>query len=127
MPIRIGVDLVPLSRAQALIEPDNRLILARMLKVNEISECTRADRLDPASVAGRLAAKEAVFKLFRCRNTVVPWWSIHIEGPSGTWPVVHLDGAAAKLACTAGIRSEISVSISHDGAYAVAVAVTTTE
>jgi holo-[acyl-carrier protein] synthase len=127
MSLRIGVDLVPLSRAQALLEPDNQLVLARMLHVDEISECTRGGRLDPSSVAGRLAVKEAVFKLFRCRDAVVPWQSIHVEGLSGTWPVVHLDGAAAKLARAAGICSEISVSISHDGAYAVAVAATTTE
>lgn len=127
MSLRVGVDLVPLSRAQALLEPDNRSVLAKMLHVDEISECTRAGRLDPSSVAGRLAVKEAVFKLFHCGDAVVPWQSIHVEGLPGTWPVVFLDGVAAKLARAAGIRSEISVSISHDGAYAVAVAATTTE
>lgn len=98
-----------------------------MLHPDEISECTRGGRLDVSSVAGRLAVKEAVFKLLRCRDAVVPWRSIRVEGPLGTWPVVYLDGAAAKLARAAGIHSEISVSISHDGAYAVAVAATTTE
>jgi holo-[acyl-carrier protein] synthase len=98
-----------------------------MLHLDEISECTRGGRLDVSSVAGRLAAKEAVFKLLRCQDAVVPWQSIRVEGPSGMWPVVYLDGAAAKLARAAGIYSEISVSISHDGAYAVAVAATTTE
>jgi holo-[acyl-carrier protein] synthase len=127
MPLRIGVDLVPLSRAQALLEPGNRVILTRMLRGNEISDCTRDGRLDPSSVAARLAVKEAVFKLFHCRDTIVPWRSIHIDGPPGMWPVVYLDGAAAKLARAAGIWSEISVSITHDGAYAVAVAATTTE
>ncbi|MGH3793852.1 MAG: 4'-phosphopantetheinyl transferase family protein [Pseudonocardiaceae bacterium] len=127
MPVRIGVDLVPLTRAQALLEPANRSVLARMLHRDEISECTRAGRLDPSSVAGRLAVKEAVFKLFRCRGGVLPWRSIHVEGQPGTWPVVYLDGAAAELARAAGICSEISISISHDGAYAVAVAATTTE
>lgn len=127
MSLRIGVDLVPLSRAQVLLEPDNRSVLARMLHPDEISECTRGGRLDVPSVAGRLAAKEAVFKLFRCQDAVVPWRSIRVERPSGTWPVVYLDGAAAKLARAAGICSEISVSISHDGAYAVAVAATITE
>jgi holo-[acyl-carrier protein] synthase len=98
-----------------------------MLHSNELSECVRGGRLDASSVAGRLAVKEAVFKLFRCQEAVVPWRSIRIAGPSGTWPVVYLEGTAAQLAWNAGIRSEISVSISHDGAYAVAVAATTTE
>lgn len=121
-PVRVGVDIVLISRAEELVRPDRRPVLARMLLPEEIEACTRQGRLDPSAVAGLLAVKEAVFKLFHERDRPVPWLSIHVESGAGTWPVVHLTGAAAHLAEAARIGPETSVSLAHDGAYAVAVA-----
>jgi holo-[acyl-carrier protein] synthase len=119
---RVGVDLVLISRAEELIQPERGPALFRMLRPEEITACTRQGRLDPSAVAGFLAVKEAVFKLFHQRDRPVPWRSMRVEGGAGRWPVVHLDGTAAALAEAAGLSSEISVSLAHDGAYAVAVA-----
>jgi holo-[acyl-carrier protein] synthase len=124
---RVGVDLVPLSRVSAMLTPDSRPVLARMLLPEELLAATRAGRLDPSAVAGRLAAKEAVFKLFHAGDATIPWRSIHVTGKPETAPTIRLDGIAADLARDAGIRSEIAVSISHDGDYAIAVAATTTD
>lgn len=121
---RVGVDIVLLSRAEELVAPERRPVLSRMLRPEEVSACTRRGRLDPSAVAGVLAVKEAVFKLFHVRDRPVPWCSIRVAGGAGTWPVVHLDGTAAAMAEAAGVHSEISVSLAHDGAYAVAVAAT---
>ncbi|MEV6806379.1 4'-phosphopantetheinyl transferase superfamily protein [Streptomyces sp. NPDC051132] len=119
---RVGVDIVPLSRAEELVRPDRRPVLSRMLLPEEIAACTRQGRLDPSSVAGLLAVKEAVFKLFHVRDRPVPWRSIQVESGAGTWPVVRLQGVAAELAEAARMHPEISVSLAHDGGYAVAVA-----
>jgi holo-[acyl-carrier protein] synthase len=122
MPL-VGVDLVPIRRIEALVADQDGLALRRMLTPSEIENCIRAGRLDVWSVAGRLAAKEAVFKLFDAGHRVVPWTGIHIEGGVECSPVIRLTGNARSLASSAGICSGISISISHDGDYAVAVAV----
>ncbi|HET9382959.1 MAG TPA: 4'-phosphopantetheinyl transferase superfamily protein [Streptomyces sp.] len=116
------MDIVLLSRAEDFVRPDRRPALARMLRPEELDACTRQGRLDAGAVAGFLAVKEAVFKLFHARDRPVPWLSIHVDGGAGTWPAVHLTGVAAHLAEAARIDPEPSVSLAHDGAYAVAVA-----
>ncbi|GLW21374.1 hypothetical protein Mame01_14170 [Microbispora amethystogenes] len=121
---RVGVDIVLISRAEDLVRPERRQVLSHMLRPEEIAACTRQGRLDPSAVAGFLAIKEAVFKLFHQRNRPVPWQSLQVDGGAGRWPVVRLDGVSAELAQAAGVESEISVSVTHDGAYAVAVAAT---
>lgn len=121
---RVGVDIVLISRAEELVRSERRPLLSRMLRTEEISACTRQGRLDPSAVAGFLAVKEAVFKLFHERDRPVPWKSIRIDGGAGRWPVVHLEGMSARLAEAAGMKSEISVSVTHDGGYALAVAAT---
>jgi holo-[acyl-carrier protein] synthase len=124
---RVGVDLVLLSRAEHLLKPENRSVLCRMLRPHEVSTVTRGGSLDPNTLAGFLAAKEAVFKLFHEPHRPVPWQFISVESREGTWPEIYLEGTAAALAESAGIDSEISVSISHEGDYAVAIAAATTK
>jgi holo-[acyl-carrier protein] synthase len=119
---RVGVDIIPLARAQQLVEIDHREILERMLRADEIDECSRAGQLDTSAVAGRLAVKEAVFKLLRSREAVVPWHEIIVCNPPGTWPEVQLAGHVAKQAQQEGLIEPVAVSIAHDGDYAVAVA-----
>ena len=119
---RIGVDIVLISRAEELVRAERRPVLARMLSPAEIGACTRQGTLDPSAVAGLLAVKEAVFKLFHKGDRPVPWHCIRVESGAMRWPVVHLDGTAADWAEAAGLNTDISVSLAHDGAYAVAVA-----
>lgn len=112
---RVGVDLVPLSRIPQLLAPESGPALHRMLTAEE-------RRLsDEAGAAGRLAAKEAVFKLFGATGGPVPWLATEIlPGPGGR-PHVRLTGRAARLAERAGL-GPIDISISHDGGWAIAVA-----
>jgi holo-[acyl-carrier protein] synthase len=119
---RVGVDLVPLARARQLVEPSYRAILERMLRPEEIDECTRCGVLDASAVAGRLAVKEAVFKLLRTREPMVLWHGIVVRGTPGTWPEVHLSDRAAELARHARLIGPVAVSVAHDGDYAIGVA-----
>ncbi|MFJ5938312.1 holo-ACP synthase [Streptomyces cinereoruber] len=144
----IGVDLVPLSRVRDLLgpvpgtdygsgtEPDSGTgsgtepgaapLLRRFLSVEELAVSRTPDGApDPSGIAGRLAAKEAVFKLLGSVGKPVPWQGIEVlRGPGGR-PGVRLSGRAAELARTAGV-GPIDVSISHDAGFAIAVAATTT-
>ncbi|MFG2875419.1 holo-ACP synthase [Streptomyces sp. NPDC048337] len=114
---RIGVDLVPLSRIAELSAPGSGPALDRMLTDAERAFCAG----DTAGTAGRLAAKEAVFKLFGATGQPLPWLTTEIlRGPGGR-PVLRLTGRAARLAEQAGL-GPVDISISHDGGWAVAVA-----
>ncbi|MFE0777462.1 holo-ACP synthase [Streptomyces sp. NPDC058861] len=142
----IGVDLVPLSRVRDLLGPvtgpvtgpgtgtdpgsrsgsDPGPLLGRFLSAEELAASRTPDGApDPSGIAGRLAAKEAVFKLLGSVGRPVPWQGIEVlRGPGGR-PGVRLSGRAAELARTAGV-GPIDVSISHDAGFAIAVAATTT-
>jgi holo-[acyl-carrier protein] synthase len=118
---RVGIDMVPLGRVRDLVRDEP--MLARMLSPEEIRLCQGADGPDIQGIAGRLAAKEAVFKLFHASGQTLPWRGIEILSADGGWPVVRLAGRAAELARDAGI-DHIAVSITHDDPCAVAVAFT---
>ncbi|KAA2264202.1 4'-phosphopantetheinyl transferase superfamily protein [Solihabitans fulvus] len=121
-PGRIGIDVVPLSRVHGLIVDGDGAALHRLLSAAELSVSRTPDGLDPSGIAGRLAAKEAVFKLFHAAGQPVPWLATEILKSAGGWPEVRLSGRAARLAELAGIE-RIDISITHDEAYAIAVAV----
>ncbi|AEW96637.1 MULTISPECIES: holo-ACP synthase [Streptomycetaceae] len=121
---RVGVDLVPFGRVRRLVEPGGpgtAAVLARMLSAAELRLTRTASGPDIPGIAGRLAAKEAVFKLFHAPGQTLPWLGIEILKDDGGWPVVHLGGRAARLARAAGI-GHIEVSIAHDDPFAIAVA-----
>ncbi|MYV64660.1 4'-phosphopantetheinyl transferase superfamily protein [Streptomyces sp. SID2131] len=101
-------------------------LLTRLLSAEELAASRTPDGApDPSGIAGRLAAKEAVFKLLGSVGRPVPWQGIEVlRGPGGR-PGVRLSGRAAELARTAGI-GPIDVSISHDAGFAIAVAAAAT-
>jgi holo-[acyl-carrier protein] synthase len=122
MATRIGIDLVPLDRVRDMVENSAVPQLDRMLSEEELTLSHSTSVLDVAGVAGRIAAKEAVFKVFHAAREALPWLTIEILKGRGGWPEVRLSGRAAMLATDAQIE-QIAVSITHDGSYAVAVAV----
>jgi holo-[acyl-carrier protein] synthase len=75
----------------------------------------------PANFAGRWAAKEAVSKVLGLGVRGVGWRDIEIVRLPTGQPSVKLHGRAATRAEQLGM-ARIAVSISHEGEYAVAVA-----
>ncbi|MFD0153425.1 4'-phosphopantetheinyl transferase superfamily protein [Streptomyces sp. NPDC055721] len=122
----IGVDLVPFSRVRELLDPGIGPLLKRYLSAEELTVSRTPDGApDQARIAGRLAAKEAVFKLLGAVGRPVPWQGIEVlRGPGGR-PGIRLSGRAAELARDAGL-GPIDVSISHDAGFAIAVAASST-
>lgn len=118
----VGVDIVLTQRVRALLTEHSKSVLARMLTPTELKDCCKEGHLDAQSVAGRLAAKEAAFKALATSDKVLPWLDMEVRSAPGGRPVLRLSGAAQSLADQAGLTT-IRISISHDGDYAVAVAV----
>ncbi|WP_441249371.1 holo-ACP synthase [Kitasatospora sp. McL0602] len=116
----LGMDIVSAQRVRKIIEENGEPFLGRMLTERELADCRTDGGLHLLTVCGRIAAKEAAFKTLRVTGRALPWLDIKIRRGSGGWPLVELTGRAAALAAEAGIES-ISVSISHDVDYAVAV------
>ncbi|MEV0778266.1 4'-phosphopantetheinyl transferase superfamily protein [Streptomyces sp. NPDC050433] len=117
----LGMDIVSVIRVRRLLDAHGERFFARMLTPGELADCTTSTGLDVLSLCGRIAAKEAAFKTLRVRNRVLPWLDIVMRRADGGWPVVQLNRAAADMAAESGI-TQITVSISHDVDYAVAVA-----
>ncbi|KAI8987783.1 fatty acid synthase [Mycotypha africana] len=118
----MGVD-VELTSA---INVDNTTFIERNFTPTEIAYCQ--SRPDPqASFSGRWSAKEAIFKAISSYGKIpssgagAPLLDIEVANDSVGAPQVNLHGKLKAAAVSAGIKS-ISVSISHSGAYSVAVA-----
>ncbi|MDQ0939277.1 holo-ACP synthase [Streptomyces sp. V1I1] len=117
----VGVDIVLTQRVRTMLTDHGERILTRMLTPAELEDCCKEGRLDLLSVAGRLAAKEAAFKTLAVPGSALPWLGMEVRRAAGGRPTLHLSGAARNLAAQAGV-SDVRISISHDGDYAVAVA-----
>jgi len=113
----IGVDVVCIPKFAAVIEGKRGAsVLRSIFSDSEIAECDNADRrIVLRSLAGRFAAKEAVIKASRSRLSIDDMTTIHV--------IQEFSGCIRAVAEKDGTRSELyDVSISHDGDYAVSVA-----
>ncbi|HUK20422.1 MAG TPA: holo-ACP synthase [Gemmatimonadales bacterium] len=122
----IGVDLVEVSRVDAIIADKGARVFERLLTPAEREYCE--SRPDPAThVAVRLAAKEAVFKALQGSSSPtesalgIGWKEIEVtRNPDGR-PDIVLVGTAANRAAALGVK-RILLSLSHTHVAAVAVA-----
>ena len=112
----IGTDIVKCDRMSACLKKD----IPSKVFTPEESGYIASKKNKNQTAAGIFAAKEAVFK---CLGTGIrmPLTDVCITHDSMGAPVCLLSGKAQSIALSLGIES-ISVSISHDGEYALAVA-----
>ena len=97
--IGVGVDLVEVSRARAMIADKGGHVFDRLLTPGEAAYCR--SRPDPAEhVAVRLAAKEAVYKALQGSEAArgIGWREIEVTRAADGRPDVALTGLAAKRA-----------------------------
>lgn len=124
---RVGCDLQGVAPVAESIARQGERYLRAVLAPEEIAELTRSGAAKPSaeSVAGRFAAKEAVLKVLRpSQEDAVPWPEIVLRTDAHGAPGVQLRGTAARLAGEAGLGGW-SISTSHDGGFALAVALAT--
>ncbi len=124
--VGIGLDLVKIARIRALTERWDERFLRRLFTEAERRECLA--RPSPhASLAGRFAVKEAVLKALGTGWAVgVKWVDIQVLNDDGGRPVATVGGGVEALTRKAGV-TQIHVSISHDGDYAIAQVVLTND
>ncbi|MFB0631436.1 holo-ACP synthase [Streptomyces sp. AB3(2024)] len=117
----LGMDIVSVTRVRRLLTLYGEDFFRRMLTPGELADCRTSARLDVLGLCGRIAAKEAAFKTLRVRAVFLPWLDIVVRRSEGGWPLVELRGPTAAMATESGIAA-VTVTISHDVDYAVAVA-----
>jgi holo-[acyl-carrier protein] synthase len=122
-PRRVGTDIVEITRVERAIAKWGDHFTSRAFTEAEIAYCESKHR-PGRHYAGKLAAKEAVYKALG-PGTDVPFSASMIEvvpAEDGD-PVVRLTGQLAVWAeADADGPASVVVSISHAGDYAVAVA-----
>ncbi len=109
----IGIDIVKISRIEALLEKHSQKALTRFLTKEEIALAKT-----PQTVAGFYAAKEAVAKALGCGiSRECGFHDIHLHKDHNGAPYFTL----AKPIVTAYGITETALSITHDGGFAIAV------
>lgn len=119
-----GIDVVEVAQVARALDRFGERYLRRVFAPDEVAA---ADALAPARrtawLAGRLAAKEAVYKALRMPAEVgLAWRSIRVLPGDDGQPEVHLDGPPGQWARRGGITG-VRVSVSQAGGTAVAMAV----
>ena len=121
--IGIGVDVVDVERAEAMLAPHRRRVLDRLLRDAERDYVFRMPH--PARhLAVRLAAKEAVFKALQALpgSRQIGWMDLEVLRGSTGRPSVQVHGAAADVLAANGDPT-IHLSLTHSDRSAVAMAV----
>jgi holo-[acyl-carrier protein] synthase len=115
--IASGIDLVEIERFQAALSRHGSRLLERIFTEAELEEAGN----QPASLAARFAAKEAVAKALGTGIGPVSWHEIEVRRGAARQPLLSLHGAAAQLSAELGL-THWSISLSHTDETAVAVA-----
>jgi len=115
----VGIDIIETGRIRNVLEKHPRRFLDRVYTEWEQMYC----RTNILHLSGRWAAKEAVSKVLGLGVRGVGWREIEIRRTRAGQPTVTLHGRAEARRAAIGLRSPLSVSISHIRDLAVAVAV----
>lgn len=114
----VGVDVVEIGTLERDIRLGGDIFLKRVFTPAELK--FSAER--PERLASRFAAKEAVSKALGTGIRGVDWQDIEVRSAANGAPTVALSGAAAEAAVHRGIAT-IHISLCHEAAFAVAVAI----
>ncbi|GFE82174.1 hypothetical protein GCM10011487_41740 [Steroidobacter agaridevorans] len=120
--LRVGTDLVQISRIAESIERFGDRFIRRLFTEGEIAYATSSESLQAERFAARFSAKEAAIKALSLSEDGLDWKQIEVLRAANGACTLRLHGAALAAAVQAGIL-EMSLSLSHEGDYATAVVV----
>ena len=124
MVIGIGIDLVRIGRFEHAMARYGGRFLDRLFTTAE-RERFRRHPFPGRHLAARFAAKEAAFKALRTGwGQGVVWQNVEIVGGGREPSSLVLSGRARDIAAGLGI-TQMLVSLTHDGEYAMACVVAT--
>jgi holo-[acyl-carrier protein] synthase len=118
MALASGVDLIEIERVRAAVDLHGERFLRRIYTPQELSEAGQ----NPASLAARFAAKEAVAKALGVGIGPVSWQEIEVLRGPLRQPLLKLHGAARRISDELGLQTW-SISLSHTATHAIALAV----
>ncbi|WP_394827911.1 holo-ACP synthase [Pendulispora albinea] len=122
MSLRVGIDLVRVSRIAESLEHFGERFLHRIFTDAEVAYATAAPAHTPERLAARFAAKEAAMKALALADGGIGWRQIEVQrSPSGDCSLL-LHGDALAHARASGV-TEMAVSLSHEGDYATAIVI----
>jgi len=118
----IGIDIVEVERIRRMLQGSNEISFVRCFTESEIEYCSnKATKYQ--HFAGKLAAKEAVYKAMNMVwKAPLPWKEIGINHSDTGEPTVNCTGQIKKQHDLLKIQN-IKISISHCEHYAIAVAI----
>jgi holo-[acyl-carrier protein] synthase len=116
--IAVGVDLIEISRFEAIVERYGDRFLDRIYTDRELSYA--AGRL--SALAARWAAKEAAAKALGTGIGQVGFLELEVICDAHGKPELWLHGNAARLAAHLNLR-QFALSLSHTADYAIAFVV----
>lgn len=120
VPLRVGLDLVEVSRIQESIDRFGDRFLQRLFSDGEIAYARSQPARAAEHLAARFAAKEAAIKAFALSEAGAGWRDIEVQRAADGAPSLALHGRAAEAAARLGVTG-VALSLSHDGGYAAAV------
>lgn len=126
MSLRVGVDLVRISRMAESLSSFGGRFAARFFTADEIAYAESAPDLAAERLAARFAAKEAVVKALSLTSEGLDLRQIEVRKlPSGGCELA-LHGEVAAAAARLSVK-ELSMSLSHEGDQAIAFVVASVE
>lgn len=123
--LRVGTDVQYIRSIADSIERHGRRYLDRLFTAHEVEACGGYDaesRTLAPGLTARFCAKEATLKALRPHNIIPEWRDIEVVRMPGGWVRIQLTGGASQLAEECGLH-DLELSLSHDGAIAVATVV----
>ncbi len=119
MRLASGIDLVDLERFERVLQRQGERFLLRIYTPKELA----LYRNQPASLAVRFAAKEAVAKTLGTGIGIIRWQDVEVLSDEQNAPVLTLYAAARQQAEKLGLQNwSISLSHTHQQAIALVVA-----
>ncbi len=113
-----GVDLVQVERISRLHRRFGSRFLQRIYTVEERDYCLKQS-IPAESLAGRYAAKEAVYKILHRELEFLCWQEIEVITDRSGAPDLRVEGGARQAAELLGITCW-HVSLSHERKFALA-------
>ena len=122
--IGIGIDVVPVSRVEALLDRHGERAMERLFTPREIARARELAANVALHLAGRLAAKEAAYKALSSggADLGIRWQHLEVERLDDGRPLLVLHGPAQARFDALGAK-QAHISLSHDGGIAAAVVV----
>lgn len=119
--IGVGIDIVEVERIERAITRWGEAFIRRIYTAREVERSAAPIVVGPR-MAARFAAKEAVMKALGVGWRDLSWREIEIANDAQGKPIVHLHGAARRVAQQLGV-TDVLLALSHTHLHAVANAV----